>query len=674
LRIAALGLVNFKSFHGGHRLVFPDGGPSRRVYLVGGTNGAGKTTLAQAAALALHGERAAGLPGLFAPGRDARKRYQRWLSAAFNREAHAIGDDQMKAWLNLADDSAELTITRSWWFDAAGDFVEEQIEVRENVRNGATALFVGDEAQVLIDQVLPRHLLDFAIFDGEQVRRLDDTLSASAVRSALDRLLDLDAVERTRVEIERLARERRLARADPAQILDYEQLRSEYEVKSTERATAVDQLRDVEDSLERTQRELDQLAIAFDAALASTSSAGQLSADLVGFRERRRGLRSRLGRHLGEWLYLLPALGGLPALVDDVADQRSQRSGREQLKLALESVESMTERMAADKLLRRRIGSAAMRNVASWFNAAIDEGRRDLDTAVVDGERSFLSEFSDAELTEVEAAAVWTHDLTDIRELAADLVRVDRRIGEMEKMLASADNDSATAQMLRHRDDLNVLLGEQHAMAEQARTLVDGLDGILASLRVQIARLEQRLSVTAGDQKWFETADATVAALDEFLAQARAGASLAVRNRMVTNLRVLLRKENLVHDVQIDPVSHVTRLIGPEGADVELPSSGEHQLAAMAFTDAVLAASENPLPIFIDTPLARLDSKHRRAVVRDFWPNLGRQVVVLSTDEEVVDDLLVCAEPSVAATFRVECDRDGHSSVTSNEYIQEVGS
>jgi DNA sulfur modification protein DndD len=244
----------------------------------------------------------------------------------------------------------------------------------------------------------------------------------------------------------------------------------------------------------------------------------------------------------------------------------------------------------------------------------------------------------------------------------------------MEKMLASADHDSATAQMLRHRDELNVLLGEQRAIAEQARTLVDELDGILASLRVQIARLEQRLSVTVGDQKWLETADATVAALDEFLAQARAAASLAVRDRMLTNLRVLLRKENLVHDVQIDPVSHVTRLIGPEGSDVELPSSGEHQLAAMAFTDAVLAASENPLPIFIDTPLARLDSKHRGAVVRDFWPNLGRQVVVLSTDEEVVDDLLVYAEPSVAATFRVECDSDGHSSVTSNEYIQEAAS
>lgn len=674
MRLAALGLSNFKSFGGDHRLAFRDGGSSRPVYLIGGLNGSGKTTLAQATVLALHGERAAGLPGLFPTGRDSRKRYRSWLSSAFNQRARASGEDQMKAWVHLVDGRTELTITRSWWFDAAGTYLEEQLEVREDIRSGTT-LLVDEDAQALVDEVLPRHLLDFAIFDGEQVRRIDDTLSATAVRGALDRLLNLDAVERTRAEIERLVRERRLAQADPAQVEAYELLRRQLEEHSVLREESVEKLRVADDEQDRMQRELDQLAQTFDAALDAASRPGQLSADLIGLRERRNGLKSQLGRHLGEWLYLMPVFPDVSRIVDDVSTQRTQRTGRERIKLGLEAVESVSEELGGDARLCRGIGAAAVKEVRAWLSATIEERRRNLDEAIIEGESLPFSQFSDAELADIDAAAMATNrELTDVQELAADLLRVDRRIREMEDMLAAADRDSTTTHLLRRRDELNVLIGEQRALAEQLRGELDRNETSLASLRSQLSHLEQRLSVSDDGYLWLETAEATVAALNEFLAQARADASQAVRDRMLRNLKILLRKDGLVTDVIIDPITHATRLIGRDGADVDLPSAGEQQLAAMAFIDAVLAAAENPLPIFVDTPLARLDSHHRLAVVRDFWPSLGSQVIVLSTDEEVVDDLLAVAQPSVAATYRTECDKQGCSSIVLDEYVKAAAS
>lgn len=674
MRLAALSVTNFKSFAGEHDIGFPDRGPSKRIYLVGGLNGAGKTSLSQAAVLALHGERAAGLPGLFRPGRGARDRYRVWLQAAFNRHARSAGEDQMRVATRFDDKRARITITRSWWFDASGVFLEEQIEVREDIGR-ETALLVGDEAQAVIDGLLPRHLLDFAIFDGERVRRLDDTLSATAVRGALDRLLNLDAVERMRTEIERLARERRLARADNAQLEHYQSHLTKMEEHSARRASLAGDLARAEERQERMQRELDELATNFDAALTATSSSGQMSADLVTLRESRGALKARLGRHLSEWLYLWPALDTLPLLADDVAVEREQRTGRDRLKLEVEAVASLVDDLAKDRRLRRAVGADAMRQFRDWLDASVNGRRADLDAATVEAHACSLSQFTDAELSDIDGAlAAARRDLAEIRDLAGDLLRVDRRVREMEDLLAAADRDGATAQLLRRRDELNVLLGEQRAVADRLRADLDGLDRELGSVRSQLAHVEQRLSVSEDDNRWLATADATVAALDEFLAEARAEASFAVRDRMVRNLGVLLRKENLVADVVIDPDTHVTRLLGDDGTDVELPSAAEHQLAAMAFIDAVLAAADNPIPIFVDTPLARLDSHHRRAVVRDFWPSLGRQVIVLSTDEEVVDDLFVFAEPSLAATYRIDCDRDGRSAVAVNEYLEVAAS
>lgn len=672
MRLLGLEITNFKAFYGDHSITLPDRGPQRPVYLFGGLNGAGKTSLTQAVVLALHGARAGGLPGLFASGRDTRPQYQRWLRAAFNQRARSEGADEMRVSVALSDGSTTLTITRSWWFDAAGEFAEEQLEAREDADRGATSLLTDDTAQGLVDQVLPRHLLDFAIFDGEQVRKLDDTLSAAAVRSALDRLLDLDAVERTRTELQRLVRDCRLAMADDGQRAAYESMRTQLANLRENRQATAGKLAEVEEQQSRMQQELDQLASTFDSLLAA-GTPGQVSADLAGMRERWKTLRSRLGRHLGEWLYLMPAFESLPELGANVEDQQNKRNGRERLKFELETVETLADQLTTDRGLRKQVGTPAVKQLQQWFAHEVTGRQQKLDQATVDAETSALSQFSDAELADINtAAAAAVRDVADVRELANDYLRLDRRIRELEDLVQTADRDSATARVLRRRDELNVLVGEQRATAEQLRAELDQLDSEIASMRTQVARTEQRLGVNAEDERWLETAETTIGALEMFLAEARAEASSSVQERMLHNLRVLLRKDTLVTNVNVEPATHVTRLIGENGTDVELPSAAEHQLAAMAFIDAVLAASDNPIPVFVDTPLARLDSHHRRAVVQEFWPSLGRQVIVMSTDEEVVGALLADAAGSLAATYRIECDANGNSTVNIGEYVEEA--
>ena len=41
-----------------------------------------------------------------------------------------------------------------------------------------------------------------------------------------------------------------------------------------------------------------------------------------------------------------------------------------------------------------------------------------------------------------------------------------------------------------------------------------------------------------------------------------------------------------------------------------------------------------PLPLVIDTPLARFDATHRNRLIADFFPSVSNQVILFATDEE----------------------------------------
>lgn len=677
MRLVALGLYNFKSFAGDHRIEFPDRGASKSLYLFGGLNGAGKTSLTHAIALTLYGERAGGFHGLFAAGRDARKAYREWLRAAFNQGAQDAGGDQMKTWVHLADGTTELIVSRAWWFNAAGAFVEERLEVREDVRSGLkvqSSLRVQEEAQAVVDQIFPRHLLDFVMFDGERSGSLDATLSAGAVRHALDRLLNLDAVERTRVEIERLAKKRRRTGADTRRLQAYEILQGELEEASRERSELADKLLHVETEEQHMQEEVEQLSIAFETALQGEPSLGTVSSDLTSLLAALGTRKSRLARVLGEWLYLWPALSILPELVGEVTSHQLHRANRTHHQLEIRTAESLADRFAGDQEIARQIGETAKTQVQAWFGVCLEELREVLVLDSSGPSHSNLVQFSDADLSEIQSGVeAVPRDLIEVQELAMDLCRLDDGVQHLRRVLALGDNEGAAGRLLRRRDELNILLGKQGALADQLRNQLATLDAHREALHSQLDAMEVELSAEA-DESWLRLATATAAALEEFLAQSREAASVVVRDRMLQNLRRLLHKDSFVRDVSIDPRTYATRLLGADGTDVELPSAAEQQLIAMAFIDAILGASEYPLPVFVDTPLARLDGDHRRAVVRDFWPNLGRQVVVLSTDEEVVGDLLVLAEPALAARYRVECDDAGVSSVSMDEYLETVAS
>jgi DNA sulfur modification protein DndD len=147
-----------------------------------------------------------------------------------------------------------------------------------------------------------------------------------------------------------------------------------------------------------------------------------------------------------------------------------------------------------------------------------------------------------------------------------------------------------------------------------------------------------------------------------------------LRGEFVRRFNLLARKADSVSDVRIDPQTFETTLIDRTGA--ELPkdslSAGEKQIYAISMLWALARTSERPLPMIIDTPLARLDSEHRANLIERYFPAASHQVILLSTDTEVDLELLEDLGQSVSHTYHLDYDPSERRTVVSQGYFNGV--
>jgi DNA sulfur modification protein DndD len=133
-------------------------------------------------------------------------------------------------------------------------------------------------------------------------------------------------------------------------------------------------------------------------------------------------------------------------------------------------------------------------------------------------------------------------------------------------------------------------------------------------------------------------------------------------------LKDLLHREGALAKVAIDPNSSIVRLLDGKGEEIPVPSAGEKELFALSLIHGLGRLSHRDAPLVIDTPLGRLDKAHRHAIVSKFMPSASHQVIVLSTDSEVDDDLYELLKPHLAGQATIRAHVDG-ASVHPGEYF-----
>jgi len=512
-----------------------------------------------------------------------------------------------------------------------------------------------------IEGYLPSRIAHLFFFDGEQIKELAERENAAGILgTAIHSLLGLDVVDRLQADLKVLERRKRAEVLDGKAAEDFS--RAQLDLKNVESLQA-----EVCASRASLENVVGRLAKDANAARERFRSAGgeayqrraDVEKELVGLRTQEAVVSEKLRELLA---------GHLPLAMVTAELEAAEASARVEVEshVASEVLAVIEARDAAllKELKRKKAADEAVDVVASFLKG----DRRSREQQAGSGRRSYPAEtvpsIVHARETILPAA------IAEARATVLEYQSLNTRIGGVERALEAVPDGDALA-------DLQKQLDLAEGQLKQKRAELEAMVLKQEALSVQRAEAERRLERSADaavDQEQHQDSR------DRVLAHStRVRNTLEVfRNRVVKrhvarlealildSLQQLLRKRALADRIAINPETYTVTLLNAAGQIIpfERLSAGERQLLATALLWGLARASGRPVPTIIDTPLGRLDSSHRKHLVRGYFPRASHQVILLSTDEEIIGTRLTELHPSVARVYRLaHDDQAGETSI-----------
>jgi DNA sulfur modification protein DndD len=146
---------------------------------------------------------------------------------------------------------------------------------------------------------------------------------------------------------------------------------------------------------------------------------------------------------------------------------------------------------------------------------------------------------------------------------------------------------------------------------------------------------------------------------------------LSLQDEFTKLFKVLHRKDDMIARIKIDAETFNVTLYDRKDNAISKSSlsSGELEIYAMAMLWALAKTSGQKLPFIVDTPLARLDSKHRDNLIKLFFPHASHQMMIFSTNTEVDQHYFNQLRPSVAHAYNLEYCEESKSTVVKEGYF-----
>lgn len=135
--------------------------------------------------------------------------------------------------------------------------------------------------------------------------------------------------------------------------------------------------------------------------------------------------------------------------------------------------------------------------------------------------------------------------------------------------------------------------------------------------------------------------------------------------------KVLANKKNLIDQILMDENTLDLSYINHDGEKIEKASlsAGEKQLMVISLLWALAICSKRKLPVIIDTPLSRLDSNHREALISSYFPHASEQTIILSTDSEITPEYYNMMKENIGDEFTLVYDDSTKSTSIRSGYF-----
>lgn len=119
--------------------------------------------------------------------------------------------------------------------------------------------------------------------------------------------------------------------------------------------------------------------------------------------------------------------------------------------------------------------------------------------------------------------------------------------------------------------------------------------------------------------------------------------------------KLLMSSNTLIHHIHLSE-DFAIQYQDKKGAVIGMGnlSAGMKQLAATALIWALKTCSKKPMPIIVDTPMARIDRGNQENLLKNYYPKVSEQVIILPTDSEMDEAKYKLLTPHIYQEYVLE--------------------
>jgi len=620
-------LENFATYKGHNEIdLIPNEG--KPIVLIGGENGCGKTSMLDAFHLTLFGRTAR-------CSNRGKLSYDAYLQRCINRDT----DPEEGAVLELilrfyvAGKLKRYRIRRAW--SVKKKKIKERFGAFQITEDGEKFDAVFSENWTdYVEGIFPSKVAPFFLFDGEKIEQLADfENSGPLIHSAISSLLGLNYVDQLSTDLTTLEKRKHKDLATLDEKNDLEIIEKEIEEIDGHITDLRTEEAHLNNLIDRQKKKLEEIELSY------RQHGGELY-------DRRNELELRLEQNRSKLVEQEEELRQVAAgiaplllvedLLSDVSDQASKEETAKRNRLVIKELEQRDQKLIG-LLYDISLGAEGISQVEGFLKKDLSVRKENTN---IDCYLNLSSE------TQTRLNSLLNGELQALKnDLPSKLVKLDEtnnQVETAERSLAGVPEETAIAKIIKEREvakkEYDHLRFKFNGVAENLHKEKYAKEMKSAALKRELEKVAERRFEGKDQRRVLQFSAKSRRTLEQFRVKVINKHLKKVEINVLSAFKTLLHKESLIDSLAIDP--HTFRLKIFNDKNEELPaerlSAGERQLLATALLWGICNAAGKPLPTIIDTPLSRLDASHRTNFITNYFPHASHQVLLLSTDEEIV--------------------------------------
>lgn len=674
--IKEIQLNNFRIYKGLNTIsLLPS--EDKNIIVVSGKNGYGKTTFLMSLVWCLYGKQMEKVDELYEKEIRDKGNYTKYIANSLNRKAYEEGEMEFSVSITFSKVKIpditcnEVTIKRSYnVVSSTSDKVEVLIDGYPNeLIEDLTKENQKGEEIFIRDFILPIEIAKFFFFDAEKIVSLAEVNSNSQRRQlsrAYSEVLGIQKYEDLKANLEEKQDEYRRRSAKPEEQEELNQLHTDIANTSIEIEKYQDQIDDLKH--ERNQKEKE----AEDIQRKLIREGDKMTLEELNLRKEEQAKleqqKNEIQEKLKDLLDIIPfalageTLAGISEQLNNERDLSEQKYRQDDVN---EKIDQIRQDIEIERINMRYVIDV---NIRDFYEAQIKKLVRKYfysDLKEIPESLRVLHDFSNVEANEFnQLLNTIKHSFKDtFSQMNAEYSFVKNQLDSITRKIRDAEKSAEDEYVAALRDTKERLDKRIISIGNEIESIILKIGELGNQNKTYKQRqeiLRKKIDESSVYSEKEQKTKQLINRLQKFINLFKEEKKKSLGEKMLISLDTLLHKKDFIKKVDVD--------ISMSGDDIDIVlfngnnriidksslSMGERQMYASALLSSLVDESEIEFPVFIDSPMQKFDEEHAENIIRYFYPNVSKQVVIFPLiNKELTAKEYNVLQPKVCKAFLI---------------------